>query len=453
MRGGRSLLLLVILAAGLGAYIYFVESERDPLAPETKEKVFAVESGAIERIEIHSTTGEQTTIEKSGDAWRIVAPVATDADDAAASSLADALATTDVIAILEENPTSLAQYGLEPERMSVMFRKTGDPTDYRLKIGRKTPTGSELYAQIEGQPRLILLAGFMEDTLNRTTFDLRDKSVLTFERDAVDRITIEQLSAPRIELARDASEWSLTAPVAARADAASVDSIVSRVEQIRMSAISHEGAEPTSAQLRAFGLDRPRLLATFGAGSTRASLAIGADKDETAVYARDLTRSLVFTVDKSLLADLQKQPVDFRVKDVFAFKSYTATSIDLTHGGLSASFAKQPAAPEASPGPDVWKQTKPETKDVNATAMADLLNTISSLRAEAFATQALASGDDMVVVARFGDASAPTEERVTLRKSGAVVHAISLRDPGAAVVPTADFDKAITQFKALTGAK
>jgi hypothetical protein len=348
----------------------------------------------------------------------------------------------------------LAQFGLEPERMSVTFRKAGDTTDYRLKIGRKTPTGSELYAQVDGQPRLILLAGFMEDTLNRTTFDLRDKSVLAFERDAVDRITIEQLSAPRIELARDGSNWKLTAPVAARADGSPVDSIISRVEQAQMSALAHEGAEPTAAELKTFGLDRPRLVATFGAGSTRASLAIGADKDDTAVYARDLSRPLVFTIEKGVLTDLQKQPADLRVKDVFAFRSYTATGIDLTHGGVSASFAKQPPPADATAaGPDVWKQTQPEAKDVNATAMADLLNTISSLRAESFAPQALASGEDMIVVARFGEGSTPTEERITLRKSGTTVHAIAPGEPGAAVVPTADFDKAVTQFKALTGAK
>src|SRR5688500_18935129 len=104
MRGGRSLLLLVVLAAGLGAYIYFVESERDPVAPETKEKVFAVESNAIERIDVRSTAGEQTTLEKAGDKWRIVAPITADADDTAAGAIANALATTEVIAVLEDKP-------------------------------------------------------------------------------------------------------------------------------------------------------------------------------------------------------------------------------------------------------------------------------------------------------------------------------------------------------------
>ena len=42
MRGGRSLLVLLVVALGLGAYIYFVESKRDPAGADAKEKAFSV---------------------------------------------------------------------------------------------------------------------------------------------------------------------------------------------------------------------------------------------------------------------------------------------------------------------------------------------------------------------------------------------------------------------------
>ena len=85
--------------------------------------------------------------------------------------------------------------------------------------------------------------------------------------------------------------------------------------------------------------------------------------------------------------------------------------------------------------------------------MSDLLNTLSSMRADRFVSEFPKSGEDVVVVARFGTAASPTEERVTLRKSGTTVYAISGKDPDAAVVPTADFDKAVSQLKELTGSK
>ena len=54
---------------------------------------------------------------------------------------------------------------------------------------------------------------------------------------------------------------------------------------------------------------------------------------------------------------------------------------------------------------------------------------------------------------RFGDEKAPTEERVTFRKSGAVVHATRQGEAGAAVVTTADFDKVVAGLKDLVGGK
>ena len=77
--------------------------------------------------------------------------------------------------------------------------------------------------------------------------------------------------------------------------------------------------------------------------------------------------------------------------------------------------------------------------------MTDLLNTLSSLRAEQFADRAQRGGEDViVVVARSGDAAAPTRGARHAQKVGNVVHAIRANDePGAAVVPTADFDKAV----------
>ena len=53
MARGRSLLILVVIALGLGAYLYFVEMKRDTSAPEEKKtRAFTVESGKIVEVEI-----------------------------------------------------------------------------------------------------------------------------------------------------------------------------------------------------------------------------------------------------------------------------------------------------------------------------------------------------------------------------------------------------------------
>ena len=83
MRGGRSFIILLVVAMGLGAYIYFVENKKDVsgTAATKKDKLFTgVDSGKVEEIEVHAGTGDVTHLKKSGDKWQIVAPETADAD-------------------------------------------------------------------------------------------------------------------------------------------------------------------------------------------------------------------------------------------------------------------------------------------------------------------------------------------------------------------------------------
>jgi hypothetical protein len=452
MRGGRSLLILLVVALGLGAYIYFVEAKRDPGDAEKKAKVFTVDASKIEEIEVHAASGDVTTLKKSGDTWAIVSPIAAGADESTVTAITDALAAMDVEKVLDENATALGQYGLEPPRFSVAFRAAGDPTRHRIAIGSKTPTGSDLYARIEGQNRLFLTPTQYDDTLNRTTFDLRDKRVLAFSRDAVDALTIAEKGAPEIALTRKDSNWTMTAPITTRADFSPVDGIVGRLDAVRMQAIVSEGSEPTPAQLKSYGLDAPQIVATLGSGSSKATLAIGSKKDANAVYARDLSRPIIFTVEPALVTDLSKKPDDLRIKDVFEFKSFNATGLDVTHGATAVSFSRtKPAGGDASAA-DTWTQTKPVAKAANQTALTDLMNTLSSMRIDRFVTSTPPAGDDLVIVAHTGEGAA-AEEHVTLRKVGTTVYAIRPGEPGGGVAAAADFDKAITQLQTLTSAK
>ena len=103
--------------------------------------------------------------------------------------------------------------------------------------------------------------------------------------------------------------------------------------------------------------------------------------------------------------------------------------------------------------PDVWKLKTPAAKDVDQAKATDLLSAFSNLRADKFTDKAFPTGSDIVVVAKYGDAASPKEEKITFRKMGDTVQAIRQGESGAAVIATADFDKVIAQLKELTGAK
>jgi hypothetical protein len=373
------------------------------------------------------------------------------------STITSSIESLEVQRVVDENPAAVKDYGLDPPRFSLAFRKAGDATPQTLQIGNKTPTGGDLYARVEGQPRVILIAGYLEDSLNRTTFQLRDKSVLDVTRESIDSMRIEAKDSPTLAFSRSADVWRLMEPVGAKADFSAVDGLVGQIANAEMKEIV---APETPADLKQYGLDAPQATVTLGQGSTRATLAIGSKKDDGTLYARDLSRPMVFTIDSTLLDGLKKKPDDVRLKDLFEFRTFSAVGAEFTYGGQTYAFKKdkpeppKDAAADAPPPAEKWTQTKPAAKDdIDQTKMTDLLTTVSNLRAESFVDRPHATGEELTVLARFGDAASPREERVTLRKSGDTVHAIRAGEGGAAVVSTTDFDKAITTLKELAGIK
>src|SRR5438045_3800795 len=147
MRGASSFVILLVTALALGAYVYFVESKREPGEQKKLDKVFTdVQSDKIDQVTIKSEKGGTTTARKQGTAWQLATPVSAPADETELSGIASNLASIEVQRVVDDHPTDLKQYGLEPARIDVAFTSAGKPR--RLLLGQKTPTGSDLYAKL-----------------------------------------------------------------------------------------------------------------------------------------------------------------------------------------------------------------------------------------------------------------------------------------------------------------
>jgi len=150
MRGGKSFLILLVLALGIGAYAYFVESKRETSdSPETKrDKVWTIDSSKIEEIDIKAANGELTKLKKNGTTWQIVAPQTMEADQDAVSTITMAVSSLESSKTIDDKPASAKPYDLDPPRATVSVKVSGDATPKQLELGSKTPTGSDLYARL-----------------------------------------------------------------------------------------------------------------------------------------------------------------------------------------------------------------------------------------------------------------------------------------------------------------
>lgn len=453
MRRLRSTLVLLALFLAIGGYAWFVERERTPASEaDANEQAFDVAAGRITDLTVNAANGDVTVLTRTENEidWEVAAPVATEADDNAATAIATTLAALEIRRVVEDEAADLAPFGLAEPPVSVTFATPdGDPTT--LSVGDESPTGGEHYAAVGG--RVILVAGFVESTLNRTTFELRDRSILEFTGPDVTSFTVEQ-GDDTLRFAKADSTWRVAEPLDARADFGLVEAMVGRLGSGEMVAIESEST--AGAALEPFGLTRPRLVATVEVGGESHTLLVGDENPETTVYARDAARGLVFTIDAALVDDLARGADAYRQKDLFDFRPFNANMLTVVRGGRTIRFEKGPAAEdeaaedEAGAAEEAWRRIEPAPGGIERPEMDALLRSLSDLRADSFVESRQGTGLDAplaTITATFGDEG--EEERVVLGRSGDATYGVHGDEPGAAVVDTAAVDDALEALDAL----
>ncbi|HEY3884130.1 MAG TPA: DUF4340 domain-containing protein [Vicinamibacterales bacterium] len=428
MRGLRSFIILLVVAIPLGWYAWH-ESKTEP-APDQKpqEKVFAgLQSDKIAQVTIKSDKDQTTTEARQGTSWQETQPAPAPADQAEISGITANLASLSLDRVIDEKPSDLKQYGLNPARVEVSFKDGGS---HALLIGNKTPTGTDLYAKLPDKPRVFLIPSYLDATFNKSPFDLRDKSVLKVEQDKVDHIDIATADQT-ITLVKQGEDWKLTTPFAARADFSAVEGVLSGVAAAQMKSIVSD----TGADLKEYGLDAPALTVHLDAGSSQAGLAIGKTAGEGSLYAKDLSRPMVFTIDSTVADSLKKSPGDFRVKDLFDARSFNTTHVEIVRGGTTMTFDKQN---------DAWKETAPAQKTVDAAKMDALVSALTNTRANSFVDKTTDTGLDTPELTATLKYDEGKQDRVLFAHHGADVFAKRDGDPGAAKVDSSSFD-AITK--------
>jgi len=433
MRGLRSFVGLLAILIALGAYLYFVESKREPGSGDGKDKVFAVESDAIDELTVKAESGEQTTLRKTGTDWQIVQPSALQPDSAEVSGIATNLASLEMQRVIDDNPPDLAEYGLAKPRIEIAFKSGGQ--EKKLLIGRKTPPGTDLYAKLADQPRVFLISSYVDSTFNKTTFELRDKTVLKLDRDKIDALTIA-LPAHTVRVAKRDGEWRLAAPLDARADFTVVDGLLSRINTLQMKSI----ASPEPAGLAEYGLDKPAATVLIGSGSSQATLLVGKTAGEGLVYAKDQARPQVMTIDSSFLDELKKQPGDFRQKDLYDARAFNATGLEIVRKGQTIAFEKTKVKNKEGQEEEKWRQTAPAAQDVDQAKVDRLLSAVTQSRAASFPDATAKTGLDnpeLTITVKSGQGR---QETVRFARAGADSFAARAGEPGAAKVDAATID-------------
>jgi hypothetical protein len=375
----RSALVLVALAAALGAFVYFYEirGAEQRLEAEARQKQLfpEVEADAIEALVFRTQDDREVRLERRDGSWRVVEPLDYPADDVAIDGLASGLADLASEGVIE-TPEEPAVYGLGEDARVVAFEVEGRSLE--LRVGRRTPVGGMTYVSTGVAPeRVYTVPTYRVTGFDKPLDDLREKRVLSFDRATVTEVAADWPGGGvRLERGED-DAWRLVSPLEAEADSATVDSLLSDLSFLRASTFLDA---PDEAARRAVGQVEFHVVLTTapedGEGGTL-ELTVGGLHDAGRIVSSS-QQSILYAVPPERLDDFPRTPGAYRFKEVTRFSSLEAQKLELAFS-VEREDRVEEVVVTAVRGDEGWS-SEPETMQPGM--ISRLVSELSRLNAE-----------------------------------------------------------------------
>jgi hypothetical protein len=326
----RNTMILALVVAALGAFLYFYEirgQEKRAEAEEAAKRLFqGISAEEIDAVVLTASEGEPVRLERSDEGWRITEPVRFPADEIRADGLASSLVGLSSEAVFEE-PEPLEEYGIGADPTLRFW--IGD-AEHALHVGDKTPVGGNTYVKTGAGAQVYAVKSYHASALTKSLEELRDSKVLDFDRDAVDRI---EASWPGggVVLEKGEEGWRLLEPLEAQADAGAIDDLLSDLNFLRADGFIDE--VPPDVDV---GLDTPAFEVEIVAGASeeggtpaRTRLAIGATTDGANRAVRGSVENALYQIGAERLEDFPRTVAAYRFKDLADFDASDAVRFEL----------------------------------------------------------------------------------------------------------------------------
>jgi hypothetical protein len=326
----RTTLMLLVVAAALGAFVYFYEirgGEVRKQAEEDQKRLFhGIEQEEIGSISLRTQDGVAARVERRDDGWYVAEPIDFPGDEFSIDAMAAALAQIASERVLDD-PQPPDVYGLGGDAQEVRFR--AGEREFTLRLGNKTPVGASSYAATGGTDRVYTVPTTRVNSFGKTLDDLREKRVLQFDRETISRIEARWPQGG-VVLERGNAGWALVEPVAGLADEAAVDGLLSDLSFLRATGFVDD--PPPDAEA---GLEPPEFEVSLisrgdegGSEPGRLRVAFGSSPDGESRLVRSGQPSL-YRIPAERLSDLPREVVAYRFKELARFSAIDARRVEI----------------------------------------------------------------------------------------------------------------------------
>ena len=241
--------------------------------------------------------GKQFVLVGAGEEWEIEEPVKLRADESTVRSLLSRLRTERARKFVVEHPTEedLKKYGLDHPSVEVTVWLGEERAQKTLRVGKQE--GRRYYAKDMSRDPVFMVDSSFVAYLKKDVMDLRDKHVVRFDRDKVDRIELVYGDSTVVCQKDTASgDWYLKKPKEGKMKTWWANRLLSDIEFLRAKEFLEKAED-----LKPYGLDSPRIVAKLWHGEDLlAELKVGKTKDDK-VY---VLGEEVCLVDSTIVGDL-----------------------------------------------------------------------------------------------------------------------------------------------------
>jgi hypothetical protein len=345
----------------------------------------------VSRLIIKTAAGEME-LEKKGEHWEIAKPMRARGDDQKIGDLIAQITTARIQQFVADDHGDLHPYGLAEPRGSITLfglddksGRRGDTDSSRGEQGQTLQIGvapekekDQIYVRSVARGFVYTLSKKVEETLNAKPNDLRDRHLVRFETNILDRITVDSPGKGKTVLARKEENWTIASRNNAPANSGEVNRLIVKLKDEQVVKF----VEDVASNLPKFGLDKPLLqitLSSFASENTAetkagehpiATIAFG-KVDGDNVYARLGDEPFIVVVPRKFLDEILVDPLQWQELSVFKFKPEQIQRLSVVTN-LEQTFVRG--------ANNVWTWVK-GSGPINQVNVQSLLNTLSNLHA------------------------------------------------------------------------
>jgi hypothetical protein len=377
--GATFIAAILVFLVAIYAYVFeFKKANEKKVEEEKSAKVLGIEKDKIKKIVLNRFSGS-VELDKAGDHWDLTDPVHDEADQNAVLNLIESMLSeksSEIVAEGESAIKNLSTYGLDKPITSLLVE--GDGIKREVKIGSIKSFDGQLYAQVNQEPKVLLVNASWDDYLSKPIKNLRNRKLMRKPRPETDNFTVSN-SNEIIEFTKKDSNWFLAKGGESKTplDNNSVNAYLEQIKNLQAEDIISEDKKipPRDPKTK---MGKPVLTAELG---KKDSYRLDVDSEGHAVSS---DTDLIFQIPKAALVNLKKPAGDFYDKHApFKYDLSKVKSLEIIKGNTHLSLKKDKS----------WViESGSRDKELDSAKVDDLLDRLNVLEVDRFLGQKPAEG-------------------------------------------------------------